>query len=228
MIGDVTLGAGSSLWHSVIVRGDTATVRIGKNTTIQDLARISSNKAAAGDAVTIGDNCYIGANSSLDACTIEDNSFVGMGASVARGAKVESFGVLAAGSHLGEGATVPAGQIWAGAPAAYLRDITQEEKHLMSEHKLEMQQLSQIYSEETEKSFREVLDSMDERIRYRRQDPQEKLIDKLGDVGMPVTHDDFDYIEHRIYHDYVAATDFQLKDHSHGEESWKKNWTPYE
>lgn len=78
----------------------------------------------------------------------------------------------------------------------------------MSEHKLELQQLSQIYSEETEKSFREVLDSYDERLRYRRQDPQEKLIDKLGDVGMPVTHDDFDYIEHRIYHDYVAATDF--------------------
>ena len=78
----------------------------------------------------------------------------------------------------------------------------------MSEHKLELQQLSQIYSEETEKSFREVLDRYDERLRYRRQDPQEKLIDKLGDVGMPVTHDDFDYIEHRIYHDYVAATDF--------------------
>jgi len=46
VIGDVTLGAGSSLWHNVIVRGDTATVSIGKNTTIQDLARIASNKAS--------------------------------------------------------------------------------------------------------------------------------------------------------------------------------------
>ena len=155
MIGDVTLGAGSSLWHSVIVRGDTASVKIGKNTTVQDLARIASNSAQAGDIILIGDNCYIGANSSLDACTIEDNSFVGMGASVARGAKVEAFGVLAAGSSLAEGQTVPAGQIFAGAPAQYLRDITQEEKHLMSEHKMEMQQLSQIYCEETEKSFRE-------------------------------------------------------------------------
>ncbi len=50
--------------------------------------------------MTIGDNVYIGANCNLDACTIEDNAFVGMGSSVARGAKVEAFGVLAAGAAL--------------------------------------------------------------------------------------------------------------------------------
>lgn len=151
-----------------------------------------------------------------------------MGSMVSRGATVEAFGVLAAGAALNEGQTLPSGQIWAGAPAAYLRDITQEEKHLMSEHKLEMQQLSQIYCEETEKSFREVLDGFDMRVRHRRQDPTEKMIDKLGDVGMPVTHADFEYIEHRIYHDYVGSADFQMRDHNHSEESFKKNWTPYE
>lgn len=139
VIGNVTLGSGSSLWHSVIVRGDTAAISIGRNTTIQDLTRIASNKAQQGDQVVIGDNVYIAANVSLDACTIEDNAYVGMGASVARGAKVESFGVLAAGSTLAEGQTVPSGQIFAGAPSRYLRDLTQEEKHLISEHKLEMQ-----------------------------------------------------------------------------------------
>ena len=81
----------------------------------------------------------VGANSRLDACTLENFAFVGMGASVHRGAKVESFGVLSAGGVLEEGNTVPSGQIFAGSPAAYLRDLTQEEKHLMAEHKLEMQ-----------------------------------------------------------------------------------------
>jgi len=99
---------------------------------------------------------------------------------------------------------------------------------MMSEHKLEMQSLSLIYSEETEKTFREQLNSRDERIRYRRQDPQEKMIDKLGEVGMPVTHDDMEYIEHRIYHDYVGSADFQMVDHNHSEEAFKKKWTPYE
>lgn len=93
----------------MIIRGDTAQITIGRNTTVQDLTRIASNRAAPGDRITIGDNVYIGANASLDACTVHDNAFVGMGASVARGATVESFGVLAAGSQLEEGQTVRSG-----------------------------------------------------------------------------------------------------------------------
>ena len=137
MIGDVRLGEGSSLWHGTIVRGDTAAIRIGKNTTIQDLSRIASNAAQAGDQVNIGENVYVGANTSLDACTLEDNAFVGMGATVRRGARVEPFAVVSAGAVIEKGVTVPTGQIWAGSPAKYLRDLTQEEKHLMAEHKLE-------------------------------------------------------------------------------------------
>ena len=61
-----------------------------------------------------------------------------MGAYVGRGATVESFAVVAAGARVEDGATVPSGQIWAGSPARYLRDLTQEEKHFLSEHHLEM------------------------------------------------------------------------------------------
>ena len=45
---------------------------------------------------------------------------------------------------------------------------------------------------------------------------------------MPVTHDDFDYIEHRIYHDYVAAIDFDMKDPNHQRGVYSKKYTPYE
>ena len=137
VIGDVRLGEGSSLWHGTIVRGDTASIKIGKNSTIQDLTRIASNAAQAGDEVIIGENVHVGANASLDACTLEDNAFVGMGSTVRRGARVEPFAVVSAGAVIEEGVTVPTGQIWAGSPAKYLRDLTQEEKHLMAEHKLE-------------------------------------------------------------------------------------------
>jgi len=108
-----------------------------------------------------------------------------MGATVHRGSTIESFGVVSAGAVVGADTTVPSGQIFAGNPATYLRDLTQEEKHLMAEHKMEMQQLSQIYSEETEKNFREIIDGIDERIKYRRQDPQEKFVDYLGEAGFP-------------------------------------------
>ena len=101
----------------------------------------NANASKSGDKVTIGENVYVGANASLDACTLDDNSFVGMGATISRGARVESFAVVSAGAVVQEGVTIPSGQIFAGAPAKYLRDLTQEEKHLMTEHKQELQQL---------------------------------------------------------------------------------------
>ena len=210
------------------MRGDTAQVNIGKNSAIQDLTRIGSNSAQAGDQVNIGESVYVGPNVSLDACTLEDNSFVGMGASIGRGARVESFSVVSAGAVVAEGTTVPSGQIFAGAPAKYLRDLTQEEKHLMTEHKMEIQQLGQVYEEETEKTFREVLSSQDEQLKYKRMDPVDKMIDKLGEIGMPTTHEDFEYIEHRIYHDYVASADFEVTVDNHEAGERFKTWTPYE
>ena len=171
VIGDVRLCEGASIWHGVIVRGDTMQVSIGKNSTIQDLTRIGSNSQQTGGQVIIGENVQVGPNVQLDACTLEDNSFVGMGATIQHGATVSSFSVVSAGAVVTEGTTVPSGQIFAGAPARYLRDLTQEEKHLISEHKMEMQQLAQVYSEETEKTFRDVLNSEDDYMKYRRQDP---------------------------------------------------------
>ena len=178
--------------------------------------------------MSIGENVYVGPNAQLDACTLEDNAFVGMGATISRGARVESFGIVSAGAVVAEGTTVPSGQIFAGAPAKYLRDLTQEEKHLMTEHKMEMQSLSQVYSEETEKSFREVINSDDDYLKYRRQDPVDKMIDKLGEIGMPTTHEDFEYIEHRIYHDYVASADYDMENPNHAPGELHKTWTPYE
>jgi gamma-carbonic anhydrase len=89
-----------------------------------------------------------------------------MGSTVRRGAVVQPFAVVSAGAVVEENTVVPSGQIFAGAPAKYLRDLTQQEKHLMTEHKLEMQQLSHIYCEETELSFREIMNRRDELIKY--------------------------------------------------------------
>lgn len=87
--------------------------------------------------MVIEDNVYVGPNATLDACHLESFSYVGMGSTIGRGAVVESFAVVAAGASIPEGATVPSGQIWAGSPAHYLRDLTQEEKHIISESNLE-------------------------------------------------------------------------------------------
>ena len=65
-------------------------------------------------------------------------------------------------------------------------------------------------------------------MKYLYQDPQEKINDKLFELGMPTNHDDLEYIEHRVYHDYVGTVDFDLRDPNHAENSMDRSWTPYE
>lgn len=91
-----------------------------------------------------------------------------------------------------------------------------------------MQQLSQIYSEETEKTYREIVESRDEYLKYIRADPVQKAEDKVAEYGLPTTHDDLDYIEHRVYHDYVGTVDYDIRDPNHSEGSFDKAWIPYE
>ena len=56
----------------------------------------------------------------------------------------------------------------------------------------------------------------------------EKVIDRLGQIGMPRTHEDMEYIEHRVYHDYVGTVDNDIRDPSLDEGSYDKSWLPYE
>lgn len=55
------------------------------------------------------------------------------------------------------------------------------------------------------------------------------MLDKLGEVGMPQTHEDMEYIEHRIYHDYVSSIDIDgMKDTKYDEDANTREWVPYE
>ena len=60
------------------------------------------------------------------------------------------------------------------------------------------------------------------------QDPQEKISEELWELGMPSTHDDLEYIEHRVYHDYVGTADFDLPDPNLREGHRDKGSQPYE
>ncbi len=91
-----------------------------------------------------------------------------------------------------------------------------------------MQQLAQVYNEMTELTLKEQLEQKDDLLRYQFQDPQDAMRDELFELGIPVTHDDITYIEHRVYHDYVGTVDYDLKDQNHTENSHERSWQPYE
>ena len=45
---------------------------------------------------------------------------------------------------------------------------------------------------------------------------------------MPQNHDDLEYIEHRVYHEYVGTVDYDIRDPAHEPDAATKAWIPYE
>jgi carbonic anhydrase/acetyltransferase-like protein (isoleucine patch superfamily) len=93
VMGDVVLGAGSSVWFQSVVRGDVHSIRIGKNTNIQDLSMVHvTNADAPKPAPTvIGDEVTVGHRVILHGCTVGDRTLIGMGAVLLDGVVVATI-----------------------------------------------------------------------------------------------------------------------------------------
>ncbi|MBM3601619.1 MAG: gamma carbonic anhydrase family protein [Alphaproteobacteria bacterium] len=126
VIGDVEIGAGSSVWYGVIIRGDVNVVRIGERSNIQDgsVIHVSSRK----QGTFIGNDVSIGHMALIHACTLQDGCFVGMKACVMDEAVVETGAMVAAGALVTPGKRVKSGELWAGAPARMVRLVSDEER----------------------------------------------------------------------------------------------------
>jgi len=132
LIGDVEIGAEASIWYNCVLRGDVNRIRIGARTNIQDgsVLHVDSPHAGAeaGHPTIIGEEVLIGHLAMVHGCILHDRAFVGLGAIVMDGCEIESFGMLAAGALLTPGKRIPSGQLWAGRPAKYVRDLTPAER----------------------------------------------------------------------------------------------------
>eukprot|EP00271_Cylindrocystis_brebissonii_P009044 TRINITY_DN23647_c0_g1_i1.p1 TRINITY_DN23647_c0_g1~~TRINITY_DN23647_c0_g1_i1.p1 ORF type:complete len:295 (+),score=43.96 TRINITY_DN23647_c0_g1_i1:94-885(+) len=159
LIGDVTVGPRSSIWYGSILRGDVGYITVGSNTNIQDgtIVHVAKTNISGNVGPTIiGSNVTVGHNAVLHACTLEDSSFVGMGATLLDGVVVEKGGMVAAGALVLQKTRVPAGQIWAGSPAKFLRNLTDEEKAFIPKSAENYATLAEAHLAETSKSFEEI------------------------------------------------------------------------
>ena len=139
VVGAVRIGAVSSIWYQVTVRGDNNYIIIGTGTNIQDNSciHISSREFPT----IIGNYVSVGHSALVHACTLEDHSFVGMEAIVMDGAVIESDVMLAAGAMLTPGKRIPSGELWAGRPARKMRMLTPQdiaENHRIARHYIEV------------------------------------------------------------------------------------------
>ncbi|QDT69197.1 putative lipopolysaccharide biosynthesis O-acetyl transferase WbbJ [Planctomycetes bacterium MalM25] len=131
VIGDVVIGASSSVWFNAVVRGDVCPIRIGERTNVQD--NVTLHVTHDTGPLTIGDRVTIGHGAVLHACTVKEHVLIGMNATVLDDAVLEPHTLVGAGSLVRPGFTAPSGSLIAGVPATVKRELTDAERRMIEE-----------------------------------------------------------------------------------------------
>jgi carbonic anhydrase/acetyltransferase-like protein (isoleucine patch superfamily) len=125
LVGDVTVGDYSSVWHNAVLRGDINRIVVGHHTNIQDNAVLhlaDEYPCVVGNYVTVG-HCAI-----VHACTVGDEVLVGMGATILDGAVIGERSLIGANALVTQKTVIPAGSLVLGSPAKVVRSLTAAEQ----------------------------------------------------------------------------------------------------
>jgi gamma-carbonic anhydrase len=149
IIGDVHIGAHSSVWFNCVLRGDCYHIRIGENSNIQDGTVI--HVTGGRFPTIIGDRVTVGHSVVLHGCTVKDRSLVGIGAIVLDDVVIGEESFIAAGSLVTPGTVIPPRSMVMGAPAKVRRSVTDEEVARIDEHWRHYIEYKATYLEEAAK-----------------------------------------------------------------------------
>lgn len=130
VVGKVLILNNASIWYGAVIRGDKNKISIGFATNVQDRSVI--NTVAELDTgfpadVEIGEYVTIGHGALLTSCIIGDNVLIGQGSIIQEGTVIQANSMVAAGAVVLPGTFIKSGQLWAGNPAQFIRNVTDEE-----------------------------------------------------------------------------------------------------
>ncbi len=132
VIGDVEIGADSSVWPLSVIRGDMQRIRIGARSSIQDGSVLHITHAGPfnpdGFPLSIGDEVTVGHKVTLHGCTLGSRILVGMGSIVMDGALVQDEVIIGAGSLVPPGKVLESGFLYVGSPVKQARPLSDKER----------------------------------------------------------------------------------------------------
>ncbi len=130
IIGDVTMGDDCSVWFGTVLRGDVNTITIGDRVNIQDGSVLHTLYQKS--TIEIGNDVSIGHNVVIHGAKIHDYALIGMGAIVMDDAEVGEGALVAAGSVVLSRTKIGAHEMWAGAPAKFIKMVEPEKAKEMN------------------------------------------------------------------------------------------------
>jgi carbonic anhydrase/acetyltransferase-like protein (isoleucine patch superfamily) len=124
LIGDVTVGAGSTIWFNAVVRGDMAPITIGERCNIQDgvIGHVNTD-----EPLFIEDEVSVGHGAIIHGCRIGKGTLIGMGAIVLNGADIGEYALIGAGSVVTENKKIPSYTLSLGTPAKVVRELDDQD-----------------------------------------------------------------------------------------------------
>ena len=125
IIGNVVIGAGSTIWPMAVLRGDQSRILIGERTSVQDGAVLHCTRHLE---TIVGNDCTIGHLAHLEGCTVEDGSLIGTGSIVLHNAIVRAGALVGAGALVPGNMEVPGGAMALGVPAKLKLDAVRPEQ----------------------------------------------------------------------------------------------------
>ena len=124
IIGDVVIGNECSIWYSTVLRGDVNSIRIGDRVNIKDCSVLHTLYQKS--TIEIGNDVSIGHNVVIHGAKIKDYALIGMGAIVMDDAVVGEGALVAAGSVVLSRTQIEPHEMWAGAPAKFVKMVEPE------------------------------------------------------------------------------------------------------
>ncbi len=143
VIGDVEIGADSSVWFQVLIRGDVHYIRIGRRTNIQDGSLLHVTRETF--PLILGDEITVGHGAMLHGCVIRDRCLIGMRAIILDGAQIGEECLVAAGALVTEGSEIPPRSLVMGLPARVVRPLAPDEVKKLRQSAENYVQLSKEY-----------------------------------------------------------------------------------
>lgn len=153
IVGQVSVGTSSSVWYGAVVRGDVNTITIGNDVTVGEMAMIHCSGISNEAPTTIGNRVVVGVAATIHGATIHDESIIGDRATILDGAIVQSHSIVGAGSLVGYKKVIPSGQLWAGVPAVFIRNLTAAEIANFSVAAIESTEWAALHGHECGKTW---------------------------------------------------------------------------
>lgn len=144
VIGDVTLGAESSVWYSAVLRGDLNRIIIGSQSNIQDGAVVH---LADDFPAIVGERVTVGHRATVHACTVDDEVLIGMGAIILDGAEIGACSIIGANALVTTGMKIPPGSLVLGSPGKVVRPLSSDEQNRIKRWALKYVENARIFRE---------------------------------------------------------------------------------